>query len=475
MTSYPEGRPFASTRAHFVGAAAVLGVLAFVGHVPSAQAAALSAFGSCSAKLPPQFATAAECATLTVLEDPTKRNGRHLELPLMRLRSTSSTPGTPVFVLNGGPGNPNVNVVGPVAPVLADRDLYYLGYRGADGSDVFTCPEIDRLITAANPLSRENLGKLTGASKACAGRLRKTGYDLSHYTMVDVVADLEAARTALGLRKVALLSASYGTRVAQIYARRHPDSIERSVMIVPNTPGHFVYSAYANDTVLRRLAELCHADPACVAKSPDLRRTILNAISLRERGVSTAIDDDKVRLALFASLQMRRTVLAFVAAAQAAEAGDIRPLAALSENATMLKGVIWGDLLSKGSSDRQRYAEVKPTFAATSESMGSPEDILNEALAKGWPEIPFPEEYRRAGYDNTETLVVSGDMDVSTPLIFLEAELMPWLTRGQLVVLKDCGHFDFVLLPALGQAIADFLKTGQVNRTSLQPPPFKFQ
>ena len=51
----------------------------------------------------------------------------------------------------------------------------------------------------------------------------------------------EAARQALDLDQVDLLSVSYGTRVAQTYARLHPQRVRRSAMLGVNPPGGFVW------------------------------------------------------------------------------------------------------------------------------------------------------------------------------------------------------------------------------------------
>jgi pimeloyl-ACP methyl ester carboxylesterase len=43
--------------------------------------------------------------------------------------------------------------------------------------------------------------------------------------MVDVIADFENARNALGYDRINLMSASYGTRVALLYAYLHPATV----------------------------------------------------------------------------------------------------------------------------------------------------------------------------------------------------------------------------------------------------------
>lgn len=451
--------------------------LALCCQVSPAQAVELTPFGPCAG--PGQagkFPATAQCANLTVLEDSAKPAGRRLQLPLVKIPTTSKTPGAPVFVLNGGPGSPNLHSNLPTGQIARDRDVYYLGYRGADGPVVLDCPEIDELVAAPDLLSAGSLHNLEVAGGVCAQRLEQGGYDLARYSMFGVIDDLEAARAALGAEKINLLSVSYGTRVAQFYARAHPGVIQRSVMAGANPPGHFVFSAHVNDQVLARLAELCRDDQACASRTPDLRASLLKAVRLGEASAAGGVDDGKSRLGLFVSLYSRAGALAFIDAALAAENGDTQALKAFGDGgAEGLKGVIWGDILAKGALDGYRYDSLEKSFGASAASMGSPLDMLFQAVMKRWPRHEPPPAYRRGAYDETETLVLNGDLDVATPLVFVQAELMPYLPNGQLVVFKDYGHSDFARQePAVGDMIARYYRTGEVDRSTILPDPYRF-
>lgn len=459
-------------------AALAAGVLGSALLAPSgAAAASLSAFGACPPDSAPlQGAPNARCATLTVLEDPARPEGRKIELPLMKIPAKSANPGAPVFVLNGGPGDRNLGSVLPTLAIQKDRDVYYLGYRGADGSVVLDCPEIDALVTAPGLLSPANLKALGAASAACMTRLQGEGYDLSRYSMLDAIADHEAAAAALGVERINLYSNSYGTRLAQFYSRLHPARIYRSVMIGTNPPGHFVFSAYVNDRVVARASELCRMDKACSAQTGDLRAAILAALHQQETGKGGGLDDTRSQLALFLALYGRDQTIAFAKAALAAQKGDTQPLQAMGEaGAVGLKRVIWGDILSKGALDSYHYPALEPSFAAKGASMGSPLDTLFQAVARPWPKNEPPPGFRRAAYDRTETLVLNGDLDVATPLVFVEGELMPYLPNGHLVAFKDYGHNDFDRMgEALSEPLALYFRTGEVDRAALKPDPYRF-
>lgn len=445
----------------------------------SADQRVLSDFQPCPARyqLPEPIADKAQCATLTVPENRAAPAARTLVLPILRLRASDPNPGAPVFVLNGGPGQPNLDRVLPLVRIGQARDVVYVGYRGAEGSTVLQCAEVNAQLDAPEIFAAASLERIAAAGGACARRLERSGIDLARYTMLDVIDDLEAARGALGYDTINLFSSSYGTRVAQYYARRHPQRIARSVMLGVNPPGHFVFSARMNDEILSRLSQLCAADGWCSTKTKDLRHSVLHALQLSGQHGNAHVDAGKTHLALFYSMYRRDAFRSFAEAAIAAEHGDWSGLAGLGRmSRDGVKTMVWGDLLSKGILDTYRYAELEATFSTTAESMGSPFDLLYQSIGRHWPRFPFPEEYHRAVPDPTPTLLINGDLDVATPLAFAESELLPHLPNGKLLVLKDYGHGDIVRQgPALDQIVATYLATGQLDASLLKDDPYVFR
>jgi pimeloyl-ACP methyl ester carboxylesterase len=444
-----------------------------------AEQRVMSAFQPCPPQyeFPAQLAGRAQCATLTVPENRAAVQARALTLPVVKFPALEPHSGDPVLILNGGPGEANLSGVRPLVQLGRKHDVYYIGYRGADGSTVLQCPEVAPHFDAAEILSSTNLQGFAAASGACAKRLEASGIDLARYTIFDVISDLEAARAALGHERVNLLSFSYGTRVAQFYARQHPQRIGRSVMVGANPPGHFVFSTYANDQILRRLSQLCAADAWCSSKTDDLRDTVLKALHRAAKHDGADVDDGRTRLTLFLAMYRRDTFRMFVAAAVAAERGDWSSLGELGKVVSQVgKHMIWGDLLSKGVLDAYRYADLAPTVATTEISMGSPWDLLYQTLGQQWPRQSIPEQYHRAAVDWTPTLVINGDIDIATPLIFVEAELMPYLPNGKLLRLKDYGHGDIGRQgPAFDELVATYLSTGAMDAVILKEDPYVFQ
>ena len=217
-----------------------------------------------------QGAMPADCGTLVVPENRASSKSRLIALPVIRILARSSHPLAPIFHLNGGPGRTNMTF--PQANRLAaQHDVVMVGYRGVDGSSVLNCPE----VTAALEHSADYLGKasLTAYSQAfasCAKRLERCGVDLAGYTLAEQADDIEAARVALGYKRIDLLSESAGTRLGMIYQWRYPNSVDRSVMVGVNPPGNFLYSGAEIDQGIERYSALCAKQPACRARTANL-------------------------------------------------------------------------------------------------------------------------------------------------------------------------------------------------------------
>lgn len=88
------------------------------------------------------------------------------------------------------------------------------------------------------------LDKTAAYSRACA----LAGGDLlDHMRTVDLVADMDLIRAALGESSINFYGYSYGTYLAQVYATRHPDRVHRMVLDGVDEPGYGFVQATAFD------------------------------------------------------------------------------------------------------------------------------------------------------------------------------------------------------------------------------------
>jgi pimeloyl-ACP methyl ester carboxylesterase len=424
----------------------------------------------------------ADCGTIIVQESADNADSRLIALPVIRVHASKENPVEPVFFLSGGPGQSNMNFK-PPDELLANHDFVLVGYRGVDGSVKLDCPEVTRAIKGmeGDLLGQSSLSGLSTAFRQCADRLQAEGVDLNAYTMIDVIRDLEAARTALKYDHINLLSESYGTRVAQIYAYQQPDIIHRSAMIGVNPPGHFVWEPDTIDHQIEYYSNLCAQDSGCNVRTSDLIRTISNVIhKMPRRWLFFRIDEGKVRVITFALLYHRKTAALAFDTYFAAEKGDPSGLAlmTLAYDFMLPSMMTWGDLAAKAlSADLDRTRNYAVEMDPPNSILGSPFSKLLWSLGD-WPTAPIPEEFRKIQTSSVETLLISGSIDFSTPPMFATKELLPQLPNGRQVILAEMGHTCDVwgVQPAaLIHLLKSFYDTGVADDSLFTYAPMDFR
>ena len=424
----------------------------------------------------------ADCGTLVVPENRAKTDSRLIALPVIRIRATGNNPAEPIFWLTGGPGQSNMTTK-PPASLLVNHDYVMVGYRGADGSSVLACPEYDRVLRSksvgGDALSAEALAKVAEAMAECAARLQAGGVDLEGYTTPEVVEDMEAARLALNYERVNLLGGSYGTRVAQIYAYLHPDRLYRLVMSGANTPGGIVPEPEILDAQLQYYSRLCAQDPLCSARTSDLAETMRHvAHNMPRRWQFLPIDPGLVKVVTFQLLYRRDKAPTVFDAYLAAEQGDLSGLALMSLAGLAPTGITWGAYFSKAYSmdydpSRDYAADMDPPDSI----LGSPYGLGVWSTAWAWPVKLIPAELRQVHPSDVETLILNGSVDVASPAERATEELLPYLSKGQQVIVAEMSHFD---LPATNQPqamehlVTSFYDTGVGDNSLYTYAPIDF-
>lgn len=277
---------------------------------------------------------------------------------------------------------------------------------------------------------------------------------------------METARTALGYYRINLLSQSYGTRIAQIYAYQQPKIIYRSVMVGVNPPGRFVWEPETIDRQIEYYSHLWSQDSVCRSRTLDLTQTLRNVLqNMPNHWIFFPIDKGKVKLIAFALLYHRNTAAQVFDTFIAAEKGDPSGLAlmTLAYNFMFPKMITWGDLAAKAisadyDSTRNYASEMDPPNSI----LGSPFSKLLWSLAD-WPTESIPEEYRKVQNSFVPTLLLSGSIDFSTPAEYATNQLLPQLENGKQVILKEMGHtHDLwnVQRPATVRLVTSFFDSG---------------
>ncbi len=407
----------------------------------------------------------AERGFVTVAENRHDPASRRIRLPYFRIFSQNASGGSPVFYLTGGPGISNMNFKPPPA-LLREHDVVLVGYRGVDGSSRLRAPGIRRAVTGGRYiLGPEAIDSLRQAISAGFERWRAEGVDLRGYTIVEVMHDLETVRRELGYGRINLLSESYGTRIALIYARAFPENIHRSVMIGANPPGRFVWEPGMIDDQIRAYSKRYAAR---LGPADSLVRAMKKALkNMPESWMGLSVDPGRVKLMLFVMMFHRNSAALALDACLDAADGDYSGLALLSRSYDLaLPGMfVWGDFLLKAYSadydpERDYAAELNPPEAI----IGSPLSMLFWAAVP--PDIPrIEEQYRVPLHSPVETLIISGNLDLSTPARYAREEILPGLPNGRQIVFADQGHVRDLWrvkgtdVPGL---IARYYKTGRI-------------
>jgi hypothetical protein len=94
-----------------------------------------------------------------------------------------------------------------------------------------------------------------------------------------------------------------------------------------------------------------------------------------------------------------------------------------------------------------------------------------------WSIEMIPAELRQVRPSDVETLLVSGNIDATTPAQWATEELLPSLKNGQQVILSEFGHTDDVwgLQPeATIHLLTTFYETGEVDDSHFTYQPMDF-
>jgi pimeloyl-ACP methyl ester carboxylesterase len=331
--------------------------------------------------------------------------------------------------------------------------------------------------------SDESLTNIGQAFERCAAQLEDEGIDLDGYTLPEVIEDMEAARAGLGYERVSLLSGSYGTRVAMFYASLYPDSVYRSVMYAVNPPGHFVWEPEVLDEMIAYDAGLCAQDPECSARTDDLAESMRNvAHNLPRRWLFIPIDPGKARIVTHFLLFHRRSAATAYDLYLAAEEGDPSGLALMSVmyNFMWPPMNVWGEWANKGGPDYDPSRDWVTDMDPPGSVLGAPLSLgVGGPMQLGgrWPATPLPAEFYEVPPSATETLLISGNMDFSTPPQAATEELLPVLSNGEQVTLSEFGHTRDVwgLQPeATVHLVTTFYDTGEVDDSLFTYQPMDF-
>ncbi len=225
------------------------------------------------------FPSTMTCGYLTVPENRSRPNGRTIKVFVARAPAVSATPAAdPLVVLVGGPGGAGSISYAAMTRqgVNADRDVYFVDQRGTLHSDpLLNCPEYDTAVNdlASIPFTSDAAtAQEVESVRACRDRWAAAGVDLSAYNTAENAADIADLRVALGIDQWDVYGVSYGSKLAAVLLRDHPEGIRSVVLDSVSPPNLNIVQHWwsAPASSFAAIFAACAAQPSCAAAYPHL-------------------------------------------------------------------------------------------------------------------------------------------------------------------------------------------------------------
>ncbi len=400
----------------------------------------------------------AQCATFPVAENPGLPNGRKIGLNIAWIPADEKGDRAPdpVFMLAGGPGQAAAESYPAVAPAFAEvlkkRDVILLDQRGTGKSNPLACKSDDSQDSPADNAAALQIAR--SEAEKCRDALAKNA-DLRFYTTTDAVRDLEAVRQAIGADKINLIGISYGTRVAQQYAMRHPAST-RTITLDSVAPNEI----YLGNDFARNLENAldlqfgrCGKIPNCARALGDPRQR-LNALMAKLKTEQPLVE---YRDANTGERKQEKLLPAHVAGlarmyAYAPAAASLLPLLIKEADAGRYEGLMaLSKLLSSGLSDQMAYG-MQLSVICSEDAYGVRGDpsmassLLGNALVDVlvaqcavWPKGARPADFHKPLATPVPALLISGELDPVTPPSYAD-RVVKTLPNGRALTLRGQGH-----------------------------------
>jgi pimeloyl-ACP methyl ester carboxylesterase len=421
---------------------------------------------------------AARCGNFVRPLDPNDESRGTIELRVAVVPALSLEPaGDPLVPIAGGPGQSTISFYAGWASaferVRQKRDIVLVDQRGTGESAAMVCDLDDDVVDGK--YSEEETRRLT---EEC---LELLPYDPRFFTTSVAVRDLEALRVALGYSTFNVYGISYGTRVAQHFARRYPDST-RTVIIdgvvppqLPLGPDIATESQIAVDGVFSRCAE----SAACNERFPDIADDFsLIRGALAEEPVTVeyqhpvtgerAIADftaDHLAAAVRLLLYNPRTVALLPLVISEAADGNFVPLAAQFD---MVVSSLT-EALNIGMHNAVMCTEDAPFInwdsldneAIDASYMGPLQLESIKTMCSIWPQGVLDDDLRDPLATDKPVLLLSGSADPITPPRFADMASVE-MTNSRHLIGKDQGH-GLAAVGCMPRVIGDFISNATLG------------
>lgn len=395
----------------------------------------------------------AECATLKRPENPQAPAGRSIDIRITLIAASSrNAEPDPVVFLAGGPGQGASDSYAQVAPgfaeILKHRNVLLYDQRGTGLSHALRCELPDPLAPESTDDVPEDVARM---AKDC---LAKLDADPRFYTTSVALTDLEALRIAVGAETLNLVGFSYGTRLAQHYARQYPERTRSMILdgVVPNELVLGSEHAKNLDAALAHQFARCVADPQCHKRFGDPAATLselrVDYQTVRPFSIPDPLTGKPSEVELGPSvLQGVARFYAYSSETAALlpllldEAKQGRPTAMLAQlsmaGAELSEMISHGMQLSVLCSEDAEFLREQPDDAQR--LLGNELYQLTQKQCAVWPKGERPADFFTPLTSAVPTLIISGEFDPVTPARY-GGQVAKTLSRSNHVVVPGQGH-----------------------------------
>lgn len=336
-------------------------------------------------------------------------------------------------VIAGGPGQASTEAYASLREaferVRRERDIVLVDQRGTGKSNLQQCDteDMDNLDpTSYDPAAVREIARLC---------LEKLGEDVRYYTTSAAVKDLDRVRELLGYEQLDLYGVSYGTRVAQHYARRFPERTRTVVLdgVVPVDLPLGPDIAPDAQRALERILDRCIDQPECYLAFGDIRRKFSELLeSTRNTPIELTLNDpisgEQVESTFgYGELLLSVRLMSYSPDSAAllpfmidqALAGNYQPLAAQA----LLTSENLSDMLAMGMHNSVVCTEDVPFYDVDSIDRAELDaaymgDLAYQGLVETcriWPSGPIDDDFKQPFASSAPVLVLSGEVDPVTP------------------------------------------------------------
>jgi len=439
------------------------------------------------------------CGTVEVYENRAARSGRRLALSVIVAQATGPDRAPePLFLFAGGPGQAASGMVSFANEAFSiarqRRDLVFVDARGTGRSAPLNC----RLYRTP----QDYFGDFypPASVRHCADSLGKLA-ELRFYTTPIIADDIDDVRAALGYERINIYGTSYGSRLAFVYLRQHPDRVRAIVMkaIVPPTMHAPMGYARDSEAALKLLARDCAADRDCSMLYPNFEQEFRIVVARAKRGElrgvwpaqgrpagvaagdSVTIPGDAFTTTVMGFMQSVGSRAQLPRAIHRAYLGDASDVVqSILFYRTQLDGVqiSIGMHLSVMCSEDTRWLDARQAAQDNANTFLGDARVRSQlAACREWPRGDPGRDYDQPVRASAPVLLVSGELDPNTPARWGD-EAARTLPNARHVILPLVAHNFSSVQSCGGQFVADFIERASARdldlscTSQIRLPPF---